>query len=62
MRTFKHWHRLSREIAEHPPLEIFKTQLDMVLNDLLYVALLEHGGWTKQLPEVPSNLNHFVIL
>lgn len=32
---FQGWHRLAREVVESPPVEIFKTQLDMVLGSHL---------------------------
>lgn len=34
---------LCREVAESPSLEIFKSRLDVVLGDLLWVAQLEGG-------------------
>ncbi|KAK4827514.1 hypothetical protein QYF61_018840 [Mycteria americana] len=43
----KHWHRLPREVAEFPSLEIFKSPLDMVLGNWLQVDLLEQGCWTR---------------
>jgi len=35
-----------RGVVESPSLEIFKTRLDAVLCSLLWVTLLQHGGWT----------------
>ena len=43
----EHWHRLPREVVESPSSEIFKCCLDMVLGNLLWVTLLEWGGWTR---------------
>ncbi|GAB0186851.1 translation initiation factor IF-2-like [Grus japonensis] len=40
VRVTEHWNRLPREVVESPPLEIFKTCLDMILCNLLYVILL----------------------
>jgi len=42
-RGTEHWHRLPREVAERPYLEMFKSCLDMVLGNRLYVTLLEQG-------------------
>jgi len=47
VRVSEHWHRLPREVVESPPLEILKSCLDVVLGNLLQVALLEHGGWSR---------------
>jgi len=38
--------RYFREAVESPSLEIFKTRLDKVLCGLLWVTLLQQGGWT----------------
>ena len=38
---------LPSKAVEFPSLEIFKSYLDMVLGNDLYVALLEHWGWTR---------------
>ena len=40
----KHWHGLPREVLESPSFQIFKTQLDMVLGNLFWVALLGPGA------------------
>ena len=47
LRVTEHWNRLPREVVESPPLEIFKTRLDKVLYNLLYVTLLRQEGWTR---------------
>ena len=39
----KHWKRLSREFVESSDMETFKSHLDMVLGNLLWVSLLEQG-------------------
>jgi len=46
LRVKEHWPRLPREVVESPSLEIFKTRLDKVLCSLLWVTLLQQGGWT----------------
>lgn len=51
------WHRLPRTVVDSPSLETFKSHLDMVLGNLLQVALLKQGGWTRWPPEVPSSLS-----
>ncbi|GAB0188308.1 hypothetical protein GRJ2_001296100 [Grus japonensis] len=40
VRVTEHWNRLPREVVESPSLQIFKTRLDMILCNLLYVILL----------------------
>jgi len=37
----KHWSMLPREVVASPPLEIFKTQLDTVLGNLLSLDFLD---------------------
>lgn len=38
------------------------TWQNIVLSNLLYMALLEQGGWKRLPPQALSNLNHSVIL
>jgi len=40
LRVTEPWNRLPREVVESPSLEIFKTHLDKVLCNLLWVTLL----------------------
>ncbi|KAK4824134.1 hypothetical protein QYF61_010757 [Mycteria americana] len=35
MKTVKHWKRLPREVVQSPSLEVFKTQLDEALSNLV---------------------------
>jgi len=49
------WHK-------SPSLETLKSCLKMVLVNVLWVTLLEPGGWTRCLPEVPSNISHSLLL
>ncbi|GAB0192672.1 translation initiation factor IF-2-like [Grus japonensis] len=43
LRVTEHWDRLPREVVESPSLERFKTHLDAILCDLLWVILLWQG-------------------
>jgi len=62
LRVKEHWSRVPREVVESASLDIFKPRLDEVLRSLLWVTLLQQGGWTRCSPEVPSNPEHSVIL
>ena len=42
----EHWNRLPREVVESPSMEIFKTQLDTNLCDLLEGTAWA-GGWIQ---------------
>jgi len=46
MRVVRHWHRLPREAAAAPSLEVFKARLDGALSNLVSwkVSLLMAGG------------------
>lgn len=57
MRAVEHWHRLPKEIVESLPLEMFKTQLDMVLGNLPWLS----RSWPAWSWEVPTNLNYSLI-
>lgn len=41
LRVAEQWNRLPRKVMDFPSLEIFKIWLDMVLNNLLWMPLLE---------------------
>ena len=43
MRMVRHWHRFHRGIVKPPSMEIFKTQLDMVLDNQVLLNLPEQG-------------------
>lgn len=59
IRMTKYWHRLPREVVQSLFLVIFRNRLDTMLGTLpVFASLLEQG----LNPEVPSNLNHSVIL
>ena len=62
LRVTEHWNRLPREVVESPSLEIFKTHLDKILCNLLWVTLLQQGRWTRWSTEVPSSPYYSVIL
>lgn len=44
VRVVKYWHRFLTEDVKSLSLEILRSHLDMVLSNLLQVALLEHDG------------------
>ena len=46
VRVTEHWNRLPREVVGSP-LETFKTHLDALLGDLIWVSVLQHGDWTR---------------
>jgi len=39
--------QVPRVVVETPSLQIFTTQLDMALGNLLWLTLLAQGGWTS---------------
>lgn len=43
VRVAKHWHRLTQEVVESPCLEIFKSRLDVVTGNKVWVALVDQG-------------------
>jgi len=47
LRVTEPWNRLSRGVVDSPSVEVFKTCLDKVLCNLLYVTLVWHSGWTR---------------
>lgn len=58
VRVVKHWYGLPWETTDSPSLKTFKIQLDSVQSNLLQ----PQEGWSRQPPEVRSNLNYSVIL
>ncbi|KAJ7396009.1 hypothetical protein BTVI_149439 [Pitangus sulphuratus] len=54
-----HWKRLSREAVKSPSLEIFKTHLDAILCDLLWVNLLQWEGFESELDSRGSSTSSF---
>jgi len=58
LRMTEHWNRLPREAVESPSLEIFKTNLDAFLFNLLQGSCFRKG--LDQM--IPSNLYDSVIL
>ena len=59
MGVVKHWNRLPGQVVESPSVETLKTQLDMVLGNLLQLTLLEQWSQTRWSQEVPSSRNCF---
>lgn len=54
--VFDFWKRIPRFDVESPTLEIFKTQLDMALSNLLWLTLLCEGVEPTTLPRcIPSS-------
>ena len=51
VRVAEHWHKLIRQVAESPGLEIFKTWLDTVLGDLDWAA---EPAWAWGLDQMMS--------
>lgn len=43
-------------------MEIFKSYLDAVLGNLLWLVLREKGSWSRWSQEVPPSLNRFTFL
>lgn len=56
VKVTEHWH-MPRKVAESPSLKIFKSYLDVVLGNLLLVALLEQGIAPSNLQEsLPTSI------
>jgi len=65
VRVTECWKRLPREVVGSPSLEIFKSYLDMVLGNQLWVALVEQEGLDQMSstgPFQPQPCCDFVIL
>lgn len=45
--VFKHLNTFTREVVESPSVEIFKTHLNLVLGNLLWLTLLQQWGWKR---------------
>ncbi|KAK4827710.1 LOW QUALITY PROTEIN: hypothetical protein QYF61_020988 [Mycteria americana] len=54
--------KLPREVAETPPLEVFKTQLDTALSNTFYLTLPKTRELGTRPALVPSNLNYSQVL
>lgn len=57
MRVTEHWKRLPRDVVDFPPLEIFKSCLDVALGNLLWV--LEQGGFDQMTSRSPFKPQSF---
>jgi len=53
LRVTKHWQSLSREVVESSSLETLKNHLDTVLENQLWVTLLEQGVGADDLQRSP---------
>lgn len=62
MRVVKHWQGLHREFLDSPSVEAVNSWLAPALSYVLWLTLLEWMGWTTRPQEVPSILNHSVVL
>ncbi|KAK4823485.1 LOW QUALITY PROTEIN: hypothetical protein QYF61_002549 [Mycteria americana] len=58
MRVTKHWHRLPREVVESPSLEVFKSHLGIVL-DNLEQSICWRASLEKKLENWSENLTKF---
>lgn len=61
MRVAKHWNKLPKHIVKSPSVEVLKTQLNIVLGNLLQQALLEQWDQTRWSQEIPSKPNCCII-
>ena len=55
-RVSEHWHRLSGDVVQPPPLETLRFHLDTVLGNWLWLTLLEQ----RDGPEVPASFSRSV--
>lgn len=56
MKAGKYWKKFCREVVDCPTLEVFRSRLDVALNNLLGA-----GGWTRGPLEVLPNLGYSMI-
>ncbi|KAK4831875.1 LOW QUALITY PROTEIN: hypothetical protein QYF61_019887, partial [Mycteria americana] len=60
VRVTEYWNRLSREVLVSPPLEVFKTQLDMALDN--EPAVGDPASNRKEIPPDGKELDHLKII
>lgn len=54
VRVAEHWRRLPKEVVESPSLETFKSHLNIVWGNWIYVALLEQADGSDNLQRLLS--------
>lgn len=61
LRAINHWSKLPSDIVKLPSLEVFNSELDRVLDNLI-LAPFPMKDWTKWSSEILSNLGCSIIL